>query len=145
MALQQGCLFLTMVQVIKSICLMLCRLAICPKIQAKTGLPRKMVQECKTGNLVPAAHHKTSISPKIMPLCQAGLKEWKSSFANGAFGRWQACELNATVLNVKLARRIAAASMLCFPGLILWLRNHISKSTSLREVTFVTFLPKIPL
>jgi hypothetical protein len=137
-ASQQGCLLLTMLQVIKSARPMLCLLTRCPKIQTKTGLTRKMVQECETANLVPVAPRKTSIFPKIMPLCQAGLKAWKSSFANGAFGRWQACRLNAMVLNVKLARRIAAADALCFPSLISWLRNHILKSMSLREVTFVT-------
>ena len=95
-------------------------------------------RECKMGNLVPAACHKTSISPKIIPLCQAGLEEWKSSFMNGVFGQWQACGVNVTVLNVKLARWIAAAGVLYFPSLILWLINHILKSTSLWEVTFVT-------
>ena len=96
-----------------------------------------MVRKCETGNLVPAAHRKTSISPKIIPLCRAGLKEWKLLFVNRAFGRWQACGLNVMVLNVKLAEQIVAASALCFPSLISWLRNHILKSTSLREVTFV--------
>jgi hypothetical protein len=60
-------------------------------------------------NFVPAAPHKNSIFLKIMPLCQAGLKEWKSSFTNGANGRWQTCRLNATVLNVKLARYVFLA------------------------------------
>ena len=94
------------------------------------------------GNLVPAACHKTSISPKIMPLCQAGLKEWKSSFLNGAFGQWQACGLNVTVLNVKLARWIAAASVIFSQPDFVAQKSHLEEYITSRG-HICDFYPKL--
>jgi len=62
-----------------------------------------------------------------MPLCLV-FKGMEISFVNGGLWLMQLVA-NATVLNVKLAGGFAAADTLCFPSLISWLRNHISKST----------------
>jgi hypothetical protein len=105
-----------------------------PKYPNKDWSHKKDGPKMQNGKLCPT---RLLFFPKIMPLCRFKGME----IIIHKRGLWLMAGLRAQCdsLNVKLAGRIAAAGALCFPSLISWLGNHISKSSRrVRHVTFVT-------